>query len=207
MKMVAVIAGSGLGLFDSSLSNLGNGRHGAPTSVGTTSDSLYINAATGNLIVTRADQLLAGRGADNQIVRTYNSQGLLNDDNQDNSRFGFSQTLKSLSGLAPVDNQTTIVRTAGDGSQTQMTWNAALGLYASADGPAARDTLRFDTVTSQWIWTEGSSGQQEFYDQTGRLVGKQARDGQRTQFVYGHANRSDLVTEIIDPTSNQRLIK
>lgn len=83
--MVAVISGSGLGLFGSSLPTLG-GIGGSSTAAGRGNDRIYVNAATGNLIVQAADERLSTLGLDLSLVRTYNSQGL-----GDNWRLGVHQ--------------------------------------------------------------------------------------------------------------------
>ena len=78
--MVAVVSGSGLGLFNTSGSTLkGNGAVGSPTA-GRGPDQVFVNSANGNLIIENRDEALAATGLDLALVRTYNSQGLLDDE-------------------------------------------------------------------------------------------------------------------------------
>jgi hypothetical protein len=49
--MVAVVSGSGLGLFGSSVSALGGAGAAGNAGVGRGNDRVYVNTATGNLIV------------------------------------------------------------------------------------------------------------------------------------------------------------
>ena len=53
-----------------------NGLLGDPTQ-GRAGDQVYVNAATGNLVIQRRDEVLVGVGPGSAIARTYNSQGAL----------------------------------------------------------------------------------------------------------------------------------
>src|SRR5260221_2857722 len=82
--MVAVVSGSGIGLFNSSLSVLGgNGASGSAPN-GRSGDRVYVNSATGNLVIQSQDETLSALGLDLGLLRTYNAQGKLDDDNADN---------------------------------------------------------------------------------------------------------------------------
>ena len=84
VDMVAVVSASGLGLNTGSWAVLGGlGATGA-ASFGRNSDGVYVNAATGNLVIQGRDELLSALGPDAMGLRTYNSQGTLIDDNGDN---------------------------------------------------------------------------------------------------------------------------
>src|SRR4051812_587281 len=88
-KMVAIVSGNNLGLNLTSLATLGQqGVFGTPTQ-GSNGERVYVNAATGNLVLQSQDDVLVARGHDAVALRTYNSQGLLNDDNGDNWSSGF----------------------------------------------------------------------------------------------------------------------
>lgn len=75
--MVAVVTGSLSGLSNSSLGlrQLGNSRQG------TAADKLYVNAASGNLVLQRQDELLKSTGPNASLLHTYDSQGRFGDDN------------------------------------------------------------------------------------------------------------------------------
>jgi large repetitive protein len=66
--MVAAVSSSGLGLFGSSRNILGGaGTQGDP-SVGRGTDRVYVNAATGNLIVQSQDERLSAQGLGLSLV-------------------------------------------------------------------------------------------------------------------------------------------
>src|SRR5687767_10740720 len=158
--MVAVVSGTGLGLFNSGSS------HGDPQ-VGRGGERAFVNTATGNLIVQGVDETLSALGLDVALVRTYNSQGLMDDDNGDNWRLNVHQRISGLTGTVNTAGST-VRKTFGDGAEVAYAYNAALTRYVSTDGDGAHDTLSYNTGTSQWTWTDGSSRATETYDSSGR---------------------------------------
>lgn len=189
--MSAVITGNGLGLFNSSLSQLngfggqGNGK------VGSGGDRVYVNASTGNLVIQSQDDYLAALGLNVAMVRTYNSLGLVDGDNGDNWQTSLYRRLLNL----PATGQTTpITRINGDGHQAVFTYDSVKGYWISADGAGAHDTLRL--VGGQWIYEEGSTGVKETYDATGRLLNEKDRDGNTLTYSY----TGSLLTQVSDAT-------
>src|SRR4051812_24138174 len=89
--MVAVVSGSGLGLFGST------GNNGNPQ-IGRGNDRVFVNSSTGNLLIQSQDDTLSALGLDVALIRTYNSRGLMNDDNGDNWRLGVQQRLSGIPG-------------------------------------------------------------------------------------------------------------
>lgn len=84
--MVAIVGGNSLGLTRNSASVLGaNGQIGS-SAVGRLGSGVTVNAVTGNLLIQNQDELLTGVGIDASVMRTYNSLGLMDDDNGDNWR-------------------------------------------------------------------------------------------------------------------------
>src|SRR5262245_41097666 len=94
-NMASIVSGNGLGLSNSSQSVLRGYGPRSDVASGATADRLYLNAASGNVVVQRQDEYLASLGLDLAVVRTYNSQGLLNDDNGDNWRLGVYRSLSA----------------------------------------------------------------------------------------------------------------
>src|SRR2546422_3932115 len=152
--MVAIVSGAGLGLANSSLNVLGPQGAVGQANQGRAGEGVYVNSATGNLVVKNRDEVVIGRGPDLSFVRTYNSQGLLNDDNGDNWRLGVYRKVYNLTGTVSTAGST-ITRVAEDGSESIYTYSTALGKYASSDGSGAFDTLVFASATQTWTWTDG----------------------------------------------------
>jgi hypothetical protein len=152
--MVAVISGSGLGIFGSSVSALGGIGGSGNAAPGRGNDRIYVNTATGNLIVQSQDERLAALGLDLNLVRTYNSQGLLDDDNGDNWRLGVHQRLYNLTGTVNTAGST-IIKVFGDGREVSYEYDQARSRYVSSEGDGAHDTLEFSS--GAWTWREGTS--------------------------------------------------
>src|SRR5689334_8821882 len=67
--MTAIISGSDLGLLNNPLAPAGRPNLGQSGQ----SDQVYVNSATGNLVIQARDEYLAASGADLALIRTYNS--------------------------------------------------------------------------------------------------------------------------------------
>src|SRR5688572_4330273 len=103
--MTSIISSTLVGLFNSSRDVLGGS---GESQLGRFGERVYVNSATGNLVVQNQDEVLTGLGLDALLVRTYNSQGLLNDDNGDNWRFNIA-SLSSIPG-SPNTSGTTVTK-------------------------------------------------------------------------------------------------
>ena len=86
--MVAVFTGLGAGFERSSVAQVGAGGLLGSGAQGRGGDNVSLNAATGNLLISRQDEFLVGRGLDVDISRTYNGLSSLNhyDENGDQWR-------------------------------------------------------------------------------------------------------------------------
>lgn len=192
--MVAVVSGSGLGLFGTTggLGSAATGRGG---------ERVFVNTATGNLVIQGVDETLSARGLDLALVRTYNSQGLLNDDNGDNWRLGVHRRVYALSGTVNTAGST-INKVFGDAAEAVYTYDTALGRYVSTDGDGAHDTLAFSVASSAWTWTDESSRNSETYDSNGRLAASRDADGNLVSYIYSGA----LLSQIVDASGQQTFL-
>ncbi|KRB09208.1 putative Ig domain-containing protein [Lysobacter sp. Root690] len=161
--MAAVISGGGLGLFNSSFSQIGKGL-GASARYGQGQDSQYVNIATGNLLLQSFDDQVVMRGMTVGFSRTYNSRGSFAGAGSDAWLTGFERRIELIGTL----NQTGSVmrRHSGDGSYQDFAY-AGNGLYRSTVGDGAHDSLRRDGKTQQWLYEEGETRLEETYADPG----------------------------------------
>ncbi|MDP9933620.1 Ig-like domain repeat protein, partial [Variovorax paradoxus] len=193
--MVAIVSGNSLGLSLSSLATLGQRGQVGMAGQGRSGEQAYVNAATGNLVLQTRDELLLGRGPDTVSVRTYNSQGLLSDDNADNWAVGaFGQRMLLTGTVATAGS--TLTRTDRDGAQAVFTWDATQSRYSSPAGSGAFDTIAYDAGASQFVWTDGDSGLVERYQSTGqgRLVSATDANGNTVSYAYNTNGTVQSVT-------------
>lgn len=192
--MVGIVAGNSLGLSSTSLGVLNAGAHDASAAQGRGKDLAYVNAATGNLVIQRSDDLIMGVGNDTGVLRTYNSQGLLDDDNADNWRIGFYRSIKNLVGTVNTAGSS-IVRVDADGSEALYRYDSLKQAYVTQSGGGAYDTLRFDTVSSSWTWKDGATANTENYGwdgSFGKVLSATEANGNRVDYAYN----GNLLTSI-----------
>jgi large repetitive protein len=190
--MVAVVSGSGLGLFGSSASALGGSGVSGAANMGRGRDRVYVNTATGNLILQSQDDVLTALGLDLALVRTYNSQGLMTDDNGDNWRLGVAQKVYNLQGTLNLSGS--ITKVFGDGREVVYTYSTALGKYVSTEGDGAHDTLT--NVSGIWTWRDESGRNTETYNASGQLTASKDVDGNTVSYTYNAT--TGLLTTITD---------
>ncbi|AXQ28041.1 LysM peptidoglycan-binding domain-containing protein [Solimonas sp. K1W22B-7] len=188
--MVAIVGGTGLGLFNSSLSQLNGFGSTGKGQIGQGRDQAYVNAATGNLVIQGQDDYLASLGLDLAAMRTYNSLGLMDGGNNDGWTLFGSRRL--VAPLPAAGGTASVVRINDDGHQATFV-NVGTDLWQSTDGSGAHDTLARQ-ANGTWIYTEGSSRATETYDANGRLVNAKDADG-NTQ-TYGYTG--SLLTSVTD---------
>jgi YD repeat-containing protein len=189
--MVAIVAGNGLGLQSSSALGLGDRGRIGNASFGQTGEQIYVNAATGNLVIQDRDELLLGQGVNSQIYRAYNSQGKMVGDNW---RPGGMKTVDGLTGMVNTAGST-VTRTDWDGSAITYFYDSGSNTYGPITGLGARDALSFDAASSTWNWVDGSHRLSEAYDANhgGRLVTSRDRDGNTVSYTY---NANGLLSQV-----------
>jgi YD repeat-containing protein len=213
--MVAFVSGNGLGLGNSSSDILGPQGTVGNSSLGRSGDQVFVNGSTGNLVVQRQDDFLSVLGQDISVVRTYNSLGLADGDNNDGWRLGVAKGLGNLSGGINTAGST-ITRTDGDGSVSVYTWSSTLQAYVSTDGAGSYDTLKYkaaaDGLPASWTLTDGDSQATETYDWTsyttvddrrrpvtissGKIISTSDADGNRVSYGYQAFGSGFLVTSL-----------
>ncbi|MET3517893.1 YD repeat-containing protein, partial [Pseudacidovorax sp. 1753] len=194
--MVAIVSGNSLGLSLTSLATLGQRGLQGSAGQGRSGEQAFVNIANGNLVLQGADDKLVGRGLDINAVRTYNSQGLLNDDNGDGWLVGaYGQSMK-LSGTVATAGST-LVRTDRDGAAATYSWNASRNLYVSSAGSGAFDTVSYDSAAQRFTWTDGGTGVQERYESTGqgKLVSATDAAGNTVAYTY---NANGTLQKMVD---------
>jgi hypothetical protein len=120
--MVAVVAGSGLGLLNTSLNSVGGAGVIGQGTLGRGSSRAFVNAANGNLVLQMQDIQLAGRGLDLFALRTYNSLVTPSDSDGDGWRWSYEQTVRfqGLGSPAQPRPGAAIIRTDGESHETTM---------------------------------------------------------------------------------------
>jgi YD repeat-containing protein len=187
--MVAVITGNGLGLGNTSLTQLGQAQGGSPN-LGQAANASYVNTATGNLVLQSNDEGLLFDGLSLNALRTYNSLGQLSSNGWS---YGFSRNINGLTGTLNTAGST-ITRTDDDGSSVVYTYNATLGVYVSTDQSGALDTLSWNATSSSWTWTDAADTQQETYNATGQLTAlTDTSTGASYSFSYSNGQLSQIV--------------
>ncbi len=194
--MVAIVSGNSLGLSLSSLTTLGQRGVLGSSAQGRNGEQSFVNASNGNLVLQDLDDKLIGRGLDINVVRTYNSQGLLNDDNGDNWTVGaFGQRVVLTGTVATAGS--TLARTDRDGASATYTWDAARNLYVSSAGAGAFDTIGYDSTNARYTWTDGATGLVERYESTGsgRLISVTDPAGNTVSYAY---NANGTLQRMVD---------
>lgn len=191
--MVAIVSGSSLGLDLTSWRTLGERVTSGPATQGRSNETVAVNVATGNLLLQSADQTLVGRGPDPQLLRTYNSQGLRDDDNGDNWRQSVAPRPIEVVGTWGGAG-CTVRRTADDGSVAVHVWAAGSAAYVCTDGDGAHDTIR-QLQNGQLEWRDGSTGVTELYAATAdrRLLQRCDASGNAQTFNYDTQGRLERV--------------
>ena len=198
--MVAIVAGAGLGLFESTANQLNSAGVIGSGQLGQAKGSSYVNVSTGNLVLQFNDENLAGSGQDIRHLRTYNSQGYANDGDSDRWRWLGEKRLRLEGNLYQIGSR--VIRTTGDGHESIYLWDDLTGEYSSATGSGANDTIRHNGTA--WVWTEGSSKVVEKYHKTTGWI-QSSRDihGNGFDFTFNDDNQ---LTHIKDVQSQHTLI-
>jgi len=170
--MVAIVTGNGLGLERSSGQVLGSKGQLGDASFGTQGENVTVNAATGNLVIERTDEIVIGQGPDSVIHSVYNSLGSYNGLGANGTAGAWQLSVqRHLTALPATPNSanSTITLSDWDGSDVVYTYDASRTAYVSTEGPGAYDTITYRTSDSMWLWQDGNTRITETYGATGDL--------------------------------------
>ena len=199
--MSAVLTSENLGLFNSSFDVLGRSGLLGLAQSGQGNIQTFVNAANGNLIIQRRDEILIGQGVDTSVSRFYNSLAQFDGDNGDNWRLSLNRSL-SISGT-PNTVGSTVTRTAGDGSVTLFVYDSAAGAYVSQDGSGAHNRITYNGGAAEWTWTADGGASREVYDSSGLLRSVFDRDGNETVYAYDSGRLSTVTQRGATPADDQ----
>jgi YD repeat-containing protein len=166
--MVAVFTGTGLGVFNSSLTQLG-GASGGAGGVGQSGERQYVNLATGNLVLQDIDESILTRGLPISMLRTYNSQGTVAGQGQDGWMSAFDRRVGNLTGTANTAGST-LTRYLADGSQALFVYDIGRARYVSAVGDGVHDEIVWNVSAGTALWMDLNTKVREQYDAAGRLI-------------------------------------
>ncbi|ROZ61893.1 DUF4214 domain-containing protein, partial [Ramlibacter sp. WS9] len=186
--MVAIVSGNSLGLSLTSLATLGQrGVFGSATQ-GQSNERAFVNIATGNLVLQSLDDHVESLGPDIDALRTYNSQGLLDDDNGDNWTSGaFKYGSVQYTGTLNASGST-VTRTGQDGAKATYVWNSTQARYTSTAGAGAYDYFTYSSTSpASFTWTDGDTRTQETYKKLGTKDGKDVWNLTSVSDVIGNA--------------------
>ncbi|WP_156347148.1 RHS repeat domain-containing protein, partial [Sphingomonas sp. Leaf33] len=178
--MVSIFTGAGTGFERGSGNVLGGAGLLGSGVMGQTGEQVTLNAANGNLVISRQDEYLVGRGPDAAVSRTYNSLGDLCDDNGDNWRQSTQRRIFDLIGQANTWGSS-VKRIAGDGSRSTYTFDGVS--YVGTDGAGSYDRITYD---GSWRWTDGDSRVVEIYNGPNNHI-SQLTDTNGNTLMYAYA--------------------
>jgi hypothetical protein len=193
----SLIGGHDLGLLDSSATLLNrNDRTGAGT-LGH-GEQTNVNVSDGDLVVQEVDAFLPSRGADFQLVRTYNSRGKLGGAANWGWTWSTAIALEKHNDkkIGQSGNLTNYTLTLGDGSQLHFDFDATRNLWVSTDGAGAYATLQ-DASGGGFTVTRADQTQINF-DKNFTLLSIVDQNGVRIAFDY----QGNRLTRVRDDTGH-----
>ena len=194
--MVALVGGNSLGLNLTSLATLGQRGYWGQALQGRNGEAAYVNVANGNVVLQDRDDQLVGRGLGIASVRTYNSEGDFPNNNPDHWLLGAApKTAKRSGGLNALGSY--ITRSDQDGSSSVYAFDPGRGLYVSTAGSGAYDTIQYDPASTNYVWTDGETGQTERYASSGSgaLLSSVDSSGNSTSYAYNNNGTLALITD------------
>ncbi|MGL6028430.1 MAG: DUF6531 domain-containing protein, partial [Legionella sp.] len=154
-------------------------------------ESVYVNAANGNLVLRQADGFLADIGFGIDLFQTYNSLG------EGGSSWRFNvQSRLTFNGAANTAGSS-VTRIDEDGHQTHFIYDVKKQVYLPQDGSKSR--LAFEQ--NGWNYSEGNQKTSSHYNNQGQLTDIHDLDGHNMHFSYTKGQ----LAQIIDGSGKQQI--
>lgn len=196
--MVSIVSGNGLGLNNSSAALLGQQGLFGNAALGQTKENVYLNIANGNLALRERDDFLAAPGTNQDLTRTYNSQGVFSQD-----QFGANWHEGLIKRITVNTQANTVTRTDADGSTAIYAYDSATASYLSHDGAGNVKSLKYDSSTITWTWRDNAKnayGEYETYNSTGLIIKAGDLTGVRLQYTY---DASGVLSNVLSVKSGE----
>jgi len=185
--MTQIVTGTGLGGHGSSLGQLGGYGPKGVSGLGQGGESVYVNAATGNVWLTQADGFLRDTSGDIDLFQSYNSRAA-----GGGWRFNLETRL-----IIDEASSTVMKRIDEDGHESLFTLDSRWQMYLANDGSSARLTL----VEGGWQYEEGTGQRRCVYSKEGQLTAISDRDGHLIRVSYQNGQLASLT----DNNGEQRI--
>ncbi|MBA3537543.1 MAG: RHS repeat protein, partial [Tatlockia sp.] len=189
--MTQIFTNEGLGLSGSSIGQLGAYGPKGGAALGQGGESVYINAANGNMVLRQSDGFLAGAGLGLELIQSYNSQG----ERGQNWCFN-TQTHLIIEGPANCAGSN-LTRVDEDGHSSRFIFDKLKGYYVAENGGTA--SLHYSN--NSWSYREGANSSSCEYNKTGQLTSLTDRDGHHLKFYY----RDGQLARIVDNSGKQTI--
>jgi|GEM_PF-6084537 len=180
--MSQIITGTGLGINGSSCSQLGSYGPNGSAALGLGGISMYVNVATGNLVVREQDGFVVGSGLGFAWQSTYNSR-----------QNGWNLSVQSCLQLTGEinTNDSFVTRIDEDGHQSIFHYNNSNGCYLADDGSKASLVFKNNT----WFYNNGAGDAFAQYNAAGRLNTWSDKNGHYWQFNYDTNGQLSNITD------------
>ena len=194
--MINTFVSEGLGLFNRSLSTHSPANQ---LNANQSNERIFVNAATGNVVVHNIDESIKALGNGLSLPRTYNSLGEVDGSHQELWRLGIVSSVY-LEGEA---NQagSRVFRLNHDGYKQTFTFNTSENRYESAEGQGAHDVIKWDSNNNTATFMkDGHASKDVFAYQSNNsllLTETVSENGHKTVFNYSgnKLSRVDVTTE------------
>ena len=180
--MTQIFTGTGLGGHGSSLDQLGSFGPKGAAGLGQGGGSVYLNAATGNLLLKQADGFMSDVGLGLDLFQSYNSRG------EGGATWRFNFETRLMFEGTPNTAGSIVKRVDEDGHVSSYRYDERLHVYKACDGSTAQLTFE----NNGWQYQEGTGAVRCNYDTSGQLKSISDRDGHVLSVNYQNGQLASI---------------